>query len=348
MTKILFYINISIICLGFGAYLSPYVSPEGFWVFSVLGLFYPWIVLGNLLFTGIWAILRKRYFIYSLAWLILGWGQFTSLVAFRSKPQIPKTQTELRVMTYNCRNMIKTADKKVRVSDDELAELINEYDLEVLCFQEFPIGPLSEKFAKAILNNTNFKHHYQDRGGQLAVFSKYPFSQKRAKYYTNRSNGYLSADIKKGEQTFRVFNIHLQSNAVSQIADKVASEGKIQEKETWLTVKGMIRKYRNAARQRAIQAKEISENIQRSPNPVIICGDFNDVPQSNAYHILSKDTYDTFKKTGVGFGTTFAGNIPALRIDYILSDLKIKPLELKIIKINYSDHYPVFARLLPQ
>lgn len=348
MTKILFYINIGIICLGFGAYLSPYVSPEGFWVFSVLGLFYPWIVLANLLFIGIWAILRKRYFIYSLAWLIMGWGQFTSLVAFRSKPNYPKTETELRVMTYNCRNMIKQTDTKIKVSNEELTELINAYEPEVLCFQEFPLGRPSDQFTKVIIDNTKFKYHYQDAGGQLAVFSQYPFSQKRAKYYSNHSNGYLSADIKKGAQTYRIFNIHLQSNAVSRIADKVASEGKIQEKETWLTVKGMIGRYRNAARQRVIQAQEISENIKRSPNPVIICGDFNDVPQSNAYHLLSRNTHDTFKKCGVGFGTTYAGSIPALRIDYILSAPQLKPIELKIVKVNYSDHYPVFARLLPQ
>ncbi len=151
-----------------------------------------------------------------------------------------------------------------------------------------------------------------------------------------------------GGRTYRLFNIHLQSNEVSTIADKVAAEGKIQQKETWLTIRGMIGKYRNSARKRAVQASEISEYIQRSPHPVIICGYFFDVTISNAYHLLSKGATDTFKKAGVGMGTTYAGSIPGLRIDYILESAGMKTLTFEIIKVDYSDHYPVFTRLLPQ
>ncbi|KAA3621695.1 MAG: hypothetical protein DWQ02_27230 [Bacteroidetes bacterium] len=348
MVKILFWINIFTIFLGFGAYISPYASPQSFWMFSILGLFYPWLVLANILFVFIWGVLRKRYFIYSLAWLILGWGQFTSLVGFRTKPNHPPTDTEIRVMTFNCRNLVKPGAGTTKLTEEEITGLINEYQPEVLCFQEFPVPRVAGPFADYITKGTDCNHFFQDQGGQLAIFSKYPISKKRAKYYDNRSNGYLSADITVGEKVYRLFNIHLQSNEVSKIADKVASEGKIQEKQTWLTIRGMIGKYRNSARKRATQAKEIAEHIQRSPNPVIICGDFNDVPQSNAYHLLSKGTTDTFKKAGVGIGTTYAGSIPGLRIDYILESAGLKTLEFDIIKVNYSDHYPVFARLQPE
>lgn len=347
MTKILFWINIGIIFLGFGAYLSPYASPQGLWMFSILGLFYPWLVLANMLFMVLWVIMRKRYFIYPLAWLILGWGHFSSLVAFRSHSVHPETTSEIRVMTYNCRNLIKPLKEKTRVTNEELTALINDYDPEVISFQEFPIGNAAKPYIDHLTRELGFKHYFQEQGGQLALFSKYPLSKKRSKYYSNRSNGYLYADIKKGERYFRVFNIHLQSNAVSRIADKVASEGKIQEKETWLTIRGMIGKYRNSARQRVVQAKEIAEHVKRSPNLVIICGDFNDVPLSNAYHILSDGKVDTFKKAGVGMGTTYSGSIPALRIDYILCNPKIKTIDLDVIKVGYSDHYPVFARLQP-
>jgi endonuclease/exonuclease/phosphatase family metal-dependent hydrolase len=348
MVKILFWINIFTIFLGFGAYLSPYVSPENFWVFSILGLFYPWLVLANILFLIIWAFLRKRYFIYSLAWLILGWGQFTSLVGFKTKGQYPETDKELRVMTFNCRNLIKPEAGTTRLSEEEITGLINEYQPDLLCFQEFPLPRIAGKYADYITRGTECKYYFQDQGGQLAIFSKYPISKKRAKYYANHSNGYLSADITVDDKIYRLFNIHLQSNEVSKIADKVASEGKIQQKETWLTIRGMIGKYRNSARKRAAQAREISEHIKRSSNPVIICGDFNDVPLSNAYHLLSKGTTDTFKKAGVGIGTTYAGSIPGLRIDYILESAGLKTLTFEIIKVDYSDHYPVFTRLLPQ
>ncbi len=120
MVKILFWFNIFTIFLGFGAYLSPYVSPENFWMFSILGLFYPWLVLANTLFIVLWALLRKRYFIYSLAWLILGWGQFNSIVGFRTKGQFTETEKELKVMTFNCRNLIKPGGVTTRLSEEAI------------------------------------------------------------------------------------------------------------------------------------------------------------------------------------------------------------------------------------
>ncbi len=84
-------------------------------------------------------------------------------------------------------------------------------------------------------------------------------------------------------------------------------------------------------------------NIQKSPYPAIICGDFNDTPMSYTYWKLSRGRRDSFKDAGKGFGATYSMLQPLLRIDYILSPKDVRATSHKIVKLKYSDHYPVVA-----
>ena len=85
--------------------------------------------------------------------------------------------------------------------------------------------------------------------------------------------------------------------------------------------------------------------LDEGEQPVIVCGDFNETPQSYVYKTISKDLNDTFREKGSGIGSTYAGKIPALRIDYILSDKKFRVLSNRILKKAYSDHYPVLSAI---
>src|ERR1017187_7363012 len=53
---------------------------------------------------------------------------------------------------------------------------------------------------------------------------------------------------------------------------------------------------RHGLESRATQAEEVSEEIRRSPYPVILCGDFNEVPLSYAYRILTQGLRDDFQE----------------------------------------------------
>ena len=75
-----------------------------------------------------------------------------------------------------------------------------------------------------------------------------------------------------------------------------------------------------------------------------MCGDFNDTPNSYVYARLSEGLNDTFRDKGLGFGTTFGGALPMLRIDYILTDRDIKTYSCRTVRDGgFSDHYPVFV-----
>ena len=52
---------------------------------------------------------------------------------------------------------------------------------------------------------------------------------------------------------------------------------------------------------------------------------------------------DAFLKKGSGFGRTLNFISPTLRIDYILADKELEIDRFHVIKVPYSDHYPLVA-----
>ena len=83
--------------------------------------------------------------------------------------------------------------------------------------------------------------------------------------------------------------------------------------------------------------------MDKSPYPVIVCGDFNDVPNSYAYHTIGKGLKNAFVEKGSGIGRTFSGISPTLRIDNIFVNPTFDVLQYTRIAKKMSDHFPVFA-----
>ena len=78
---------------------------------------------------------------------------------------------------------------------------------------------------------------------------------------------------------------------------------------------------------------------------LVVCGDFNDTPNSYVYALISEGLADTFRKKGMGVGTTFAGALPMLRIDYILTEQSLATYSCRVVRKEISDHYLVLAAI---
>ena len=89
----------------------------------------------------------------------------------------------------------------------------------------------------------------------------------------------------------------------------------------------------------------MADHIQKSPYPVIVCGDFNDTPVSYAYRQVRGNLKDAFVESGWGISNTYNGVLPSIRIDYILFDQKIKAVNYNRDKVIFSDHFPVHCQL---
>jgi endonuclease/exonuclease/phosphatase family metal-dependent hydrolase len=111
-------------------------------------------------------------------------------------------------------------------------------------------------------------------------------------------------------------------------------------------IKNVSMSLRDGFVNRARQAGVLRAFIDSSPYTVIVTGDFNDTPVSYSYRKIRKGLSDSFLKSGYGAGFTYKGKYPSNRIDYILHDTKLKTASFSVIRVKYSDHYPVKAGLV--
>jgi endonuclease/exonuclease/phosphatase (EEP) superfamily protein YafD len=152
------------------------------------------------------------------------------------------------------------------------------------------------------------------------------------------------ADILKGKDTIRVFNTHFQSLRFEkndyQFIENIDQQ---ESQEVGQQSKNILRKMKLAGQLRARQIAEVEKLIRQSPHPVILCGDFNDVPNSYAYQRIRRQLNDAFLEKGNGIGRTFRLLAPTLRIDYIFHDSSLVPQSFKLHEWELSDHYALEA-----
>lgn len=343
--QLIYRVQLLLALLTMGAFFAPSVSPNAFWPAALLSLGIPVLLVAHIGFL-LWWLLRRRYYaLISLACIIAGWGYLQRIAGWGFPAEPMAGQTTISVMTYNVHGLRHVSDNS-NVPVDKIADLAAARNCDVLCLQELPhSGNRFERLSSQLAERTRLRYHYSDPNGNFALFSAHPIESKQTQYFPNRSNGYQWADLQMGNQTIRVFNVHLQTNAVTRIADKIASEGDLKEKQTWLDIRGAMGRFLRSARQRALQAEELARLMADSPHPVLLCGDFNDTPYSYTFRTLSQNMQDAFAAKGRGLGITYAGRIPALRIDYILADPRFRVLDHRIEKKNFSDHRAVWSRL---
>ena len=97
----------------------------------------------------------------------------------------------------------------------------------------------------------------------------------------------LIADVRINNQYIRVINNHFETTSVNAYRGIITAPGKSLEVRA-KAVKDLILKMKNNYLKRAEQADSIHAEIERSPYPVLVCGDFNDTPASYTYHRYRK------------------------------------------------------------
>ena len=89
---------------------------------------------------------------------------------------------------------------------------------------------------------------------------------------------------------------------------------------------------------RTAQAILVKNKLNESPYPYLICGDFNDVPNSFTYFHIRENMQDVFLAKGFGIGRSFISLAPTLRIDYILTNRRFNIQQFDMVDEDLSDH----------
>jgi endonuclease/exonuclease/phosphatase (EEP) superfamily protein YafD len=203
-------------------------------------------------------------------------------------------------------------------------------------------------FSKYRYKQIEYKVQEHSNNLGIATFSKYPIINKKRIEYTSYANISIFSDINVNGKIFRLVNNHLESNRLTE-KDKAMpirlKDDFNAENLTGITLH-FSRKMGSAYKLRAHQADAVAKIITQSPYKVIVCGDFNDVPLSYAYTQVKGKLKDAFSETGNGLGWTFNDKFYHFRIDYVLYDsTAFAPVQFKVDKVNYSDHYPVLCEM---
>jgi endonuclease/exonuclease/phosphatase family metal-dependent hydrolase len=352
-------IVVSIIFL-LGSYAS-WFNPTYFWFvgFFTLASFYLFLVLIGFIFF--WAFAKKKLMLISICTILLAWRPLGQIVKFRleSKFEPTKAAKSIRVMSWNVEQFKILQHKTHPEEKQKMLDLINENAPDIACFQEMVgadrgdttainyVPTISKKigfqhyfYSYHEMENYDSKHHFG-----IITYSKYPIINKKTvfleSYYYNSTFQYI--DIKKSEDTFRVYNLHLQSLRFTPDNLKYINDAQSTTEIDLQKSKSVLSKLKVGFLKRKLQCEGIKKSIDESPYPVIVCGDFNDVPNSYAYCTIGKNLKNTFAEKGSGIGRTFSGISPTLRIDNIFVDEHFEVDQYTRVTKKLSDHFPIIA-----
>jgi endonuclease/exonuclease/phosphatase family metal-dependent hydrolase len=342
------------------SYFSPITDPRKFWAIAFFGLAYPALLLANCLLLVYWIIRQSKYILLPLICILSGWSVLRDNIGFRRQTTYttPNQPNALRVMTYNAHNFKRYGANNDSLTKHEMLRLIDDQRPDIIGIEEFysrkrgqyAIKDSMKKIMKSeayYFNPFSFDNGREAMG--MAIFSKFPITNKGFVMLSTdngSSNQCIFVDVKKANQTFRFYAVHLQSIGFDpedyDYLTKVSKQG-----EADLTSSRRIgSKLKRAFLRRSEQVAKVKAHATQCPYPYIIAGDFNDTPSSFAVNQMSKGLSNTFRKKGSGFARTYNGSFPNYQIDYIMASPAFEVMSYHIIQKKLSDHYPVCSTLL--
>lgn len=259
-----------------------------------------------------------------LMWSYLAVLASLCLVVGCGSPHEPKQPVQFRVMTYNIHHG-EGLDGKVDLL--RIAQLIKEQGADIVALQEVDKGvertarrDLPAELAALTGMTCVFSNNFHHQGGEYgnAVLTKFPVKRWTNLHYQMLRPGeqrgilQLVLDVRGREVVF--LNTHIDYRG--------------DDSERWVNVgeiEGLAKQYQG--------------------KPIIMCGDFNDTPESRVCRRLSQTFEDTWALIGKGDGWTIPVEAPRKRIDYlwISKDKSLTPLKVWVPKSEASDHLPVVA-----
>jgi endonuclease/exonuclease/phosphatase family metal-dependent hydrolase len=358
--KVFIIANVLVALLALAGANVKYFDPVKWWFLSVLTIALPYLLLLLVLFMLFWLFLKSGWCLISLVTVGISFHAVKNIVAFnlRSHFSLEKKPGNIRVMSWNVEQFNILHYKDRPDVKQQMFDLINQYDPDIACFQEVVAGENKKaiNYFPAIRNALHFKdylysyqlkddfdhnHHFG-----ITVFSKYPILRKQT--IVNNPNNYNSTfqfiDVLVGEDTLRIFNVHLQSLKFSKENLNYLDKGSLKTNATSES-RSILSKIKTGVIKRASQAFFIKDEMNHSPYPIVVCGDFNDVPVSYAYETIGAGLQNAFVQKGFGISRTFSTLSPTLRIDNIFADRDFRIIQYTRVKKLLSDHFPIIADL---
>lgn len=351
-------VAISTVFSAYGGFFDPYEVPV-----AALAL----MVLPALLITGIIVAVidlifwRKAAILIAASWLV----SLPPLLVFCplniSSPVIgeQKNDTTFTVLTYNIIHLWDTREDHKEYDRNPTLQYILDTDADIVNLQEIAVAdldpngwrPKREKVTKAQVDSLKAKYPYRFYKPNIAGFlSKYPVEAEELPIQVDSMPNIRLFKVNINGHQIHFYNVHLKSIGLSdddkqfyrELYDVPADEREIKREIKEAKTK-LISKLASAFRARTREARILRQCIDSVSGPVIVAGDFNDVPGCYAVRtIMGDDLHDAYADAAFGPTITYHENRFYFRIDQIL----YRGPEIISINRGYcksSDHYPMIA-----
>jgi len=249
---------------------------------------------------------------------------FSSPAARICAAPLPSSKT-LRVMTYNIHVGVGM-DKKLDLP--RIAGVINAQHPDLVGLQEVDRGVTRTQRIDEIVELSKltrmeyafaFNLHYQ--GGQygVGILSRFPIRATDHRLFQNtreaERRGFIRAEVSVDGRVLNFVTTHL---------DYQYEDGRL------------------------FEAQQLLRALKDVQGPLVIVGDFNDIPAGRAYQLMRYQFGDAWiesRSTDEGF--SYPTDKPAKRIDYIFfrATDRVRTKRAWIVDTQASDHVPVVADL---
>jgi endonuclease/exonuclease/phosphatase family metal-dependent hydrolase len=248
-----------------------------------------------------------------------------SIPAARSSLNPRAASHKLRVMTYNIHVGVGM-DKKLDLQ--RIAEVINRQHPDLVGLQEVDRGVQRTQrideiaeIAKLTRMEYAFAFNLAYQGGQygVAILSRLPIRATDHRLFKNlreaERRGFILAEVSFHGRILNFVTTHL---------DYQFDDGRL------------------------FEVQQLLEALRETKDPLIIVGDFNDIPTGRSYQLMREHFGDAWMDSGdASPGFSYPADKPAKRIDYILfrSSDGIGAKRAWTVSTLASDHIPVVADL---
>src|SRR5688572_20011036 len=281
--RVFLWANILVSFAMLGAYLATHISPQSFVYFAFFGLSYPIWLLLTFCFLIFWFFFHKKWMLIPALTLFLGFNHLRHFFAVTLIQ--PELLQPVKVMSFNVK-IFNLYDLENRIEKrNGVFAFLKAEDPAIICFQEFYHQEGGKSFVTKdtmvkLLDMDYYHERYtHEMTGKkyfgVATFSKYPIVNKGEVPFSNDKNNFcIYSDIVIGKDTLRVFNAHIGSIRFQQEDYEVFEENAPEEAQVdTQDEKRIFNRLKKAFEKRALQAETIAAEIEKSPYPVVLCGD---------------------------------------------------------------------------
>lgn len=317
------------------------VPPAGNTARAMLVYALPILIACNVFFLIYWLVLRRFHWMaMPLITILCCIPYIGTLYQFGSLDEKADAKPGFKISSYNVAMFGR--ETSGFMAQDILSEM-KKQKVDIICFQEY------NDFAGDKKNSDSYKEYFPYMAvgrGDMVIYSRYPIKDSKSITFEMTNNSAMWAEIDINGTVYRVYNVHLETTGINSALHKAAkAQARGMEVHSNSLLNAIYGSYTVGMISRASQANTVAMDMREAEVPILVCGDFNDVPYSYVYNTMLGDKIDSFKECGSGFMHTFRGGKKMVRIDYIFHDKALEGVSFYKKDLSYSDHYPVFLRI---